>query len=251
MKYTIVRDDISLFSADALVLPSNSSLKEGSGTSKALFEKAGSKQLKKACSDIVRKYGKIYAGAAVPTLAYDLNANYIIHAVVPRRADGNNGEYELLRSAYLSSLKQADLLGCKSLAIPLLGTGHNGFTYNDSFKIANTVIEQYVPENKLTDIFLIVYGRSATAMLRRNNIPFEENIDDKYILEHDETYRHPAVKAARYIKDLSIEYMEEAIKICRENLESPEFRQKMVKKTLDHAFGKLADHVFGENTSED
>ena len=35
MKYTIVRDDISLFDADAIVLPANPGLKEGSGTSSA------------------------------------------------------------------------------------------------------------------------------------------------------------------------------------------------------------------------
>ncbi|MGI6110480.1 MAG: hypothetical protein ACOYB8_11655 [Eubacteriaceae bacterium] len=41
MKFEVVRDDITRMSADAIVLPANSKLKPGSGTSKAIFEKAG------------------------------------------------------------------------------------------------------------------------------------------------------------------------------------------------------------------
>ena len=49
MTIEIVRNDITNMKADAIVLPANKYLKEGSGTSKAIFEKAGRAQLEKAC----------------------------------------------------------------------------------------------------------------------------------------------------------------------------------------------------------
>ena len=103
MEYKIVRDDISKFSADAIVIPANPLLKEGSGTSNAIFSKAGKKELKKACSDVVNRLGQIYVGTAVPTLAFKMDADFIIHAVTPRWIDGQHNEYELLSSAYYAS----------------------------------------------------------------------------------------------------------------------------------------------------
>ena len=88
MKFDLVKTNIVNVSADAIVLPANEKLKEGSGTSTAIFEAAGRKQLTQAC----KKIGSCEVGSAVPTLAYNLNAKYIIHAVVPKWIDGNHDE---------------------------------------------------------------------------------------------------------------------------------------------------------------
>ena len=48
MDFEIVRNDITNMKADAIVLPANTYLKEGSGTSQAIFEKAGRAKLEKA-----------------------------------------------------------------------------------------------------------------------------------------------------------------------------------------------------------
>ena len=123
MPFKIVRNDITKMQVDAIVLPANPQLKEGGGTSKAVFAAAGRSKLKEACAE----YGHCDVGAAVPTPAFGLNAQYILHAVTPRWKDGNHEEYELLSSAYLSALKLADIMQCQSVAIPLLASGHNGF----------------------------------------------------------------------------------------------------------------------------
>ena len=73
------------------------------------------------------KIGYCSIGNAVPTLAYKLNAKFIIHTVVPKWIDGNNSEYDFLSSAYLSALTAAELMGCESIAFPRLGSGNNGF----------------------------------------------------------------------------------------------------------------------------
>ena len=49
MKFDLVKSNIINVTADAIVLPANSMLKEGSGASAAIFEAAGRKDLTKAC----------------------------------------------------------------------------------------------------------------------------------------------------------------------------------------------------------
>ena len=122
MKIDFVSTNIVSVAADAIVLPANSKLKEGSGASTAIFEAAGRKKLTQAC----KKIGSCEVGNSVPTLAYDLNARYIIHSVVPKWIDGNSGEYELLSAAYLSALNVADVMGCETIAFRLLALGNNG-----------------------------------------------------------------------------------------------------------------------------
>ena len=136
MKFDIVKTNIVNVHADAIVLPANTALKEGSGTSTAIFEAAGRKKLTQAC----KKIGSCEVGSAVPTLAFDLEAKYIIHAVVPKWIDGNHNEYDLLSSAYLSALKVADIMGCTSIAFPLLASGNNGYDLDLAFQIAKESI---------------------------------------------------------------------------------------------------------------
>lgn len=94
MQFEMIRNDITSMSVDAIVLPANSRLKEGSGTSKAIYERAGRKELEKACKAALKEYGKIYVGGSVPTLAFNLNADFIIHSVVPKWIDGQHTKNE-------------------------------------------------------------------------------------------------------------------------------------------------------------
>lgn len=52
MTFEIFKANIVNIHADAIVLPANEALKEGSGTSRAIFEAAGRKQLTKACKEL-------------------------------------------------------------------------------------------------------------------------------------------------------------------------------------------------------
>lgn len=84
MNFEIVRNDITNMKVDVIVLPANKYLKEGSGTSKAIFEKAGRAQLERACKEYLKKHGALWIGCAVPTPGFSLDADYIIHAVLPK-----------------------------------------------------------------------------------------------------------------------------------------------------------------------
>ena len=142
-------------SVDAVVLPANEKLKEGSGTPKAIFEKAGRKELTKACAEI--KTCKM--GEAVPTLGFKLNADYIIHVVVPKWVDGEHQEYDYLSAAYLSALNVADIMNCETIAFPLLASGNNGFDLGLAYDIAKSSIESFSGVNFLlfTVIILLLF----------------------------------------------------------------------------------------------
>lgn len=153
MEFNILRTNIVNECEDAIVLPANTHLREGSGVSKAIFEAAGRKELKEECA----KIGHCDLGMAVPTPACNLNAKYIIHAVVPRWVDGKHGEYALLTSAYLAALNVADVMQCESIAFPLLASGNNGFDKKLAFQIAKESFESFSGKY-LKKITLVVYG---------------------------------------------------------------------------------------------
>ena len=158
MKYNLIKDDITKLNVDAIVLPANMKLEEGSGASEAIFKAAGRRKLKAACEEI----GMCEQGSAVPTKGFKLPATFIIHAVVPRWIDGKNNEYEMLSAAYLSALNVADLLNCETLAFPLLASGNNGFSKEMAMEIAVNSIEAYVPKN-LKSVFIVLYDDSSCA----------------------------------------------------------------------------------------
>ena len=156
MKYEFIESNIVELNVDAIVLPANTHLKEGSGVSKAIFEAAGRKQLTKECD----KIAFCSQGSAVPTSGFDLPASFIIHSVVPKWIDGKHNEYELLCASYLSALKIADVIGVKTIAFPLLASGNNGFDKNLAMEIAIKTIESYKAEN-LQIALVVLYGRNA------------------------------------------------------------------------------------------
>lgn len=166
MDFKVVRNDIANMKVDALVLPANPHLREGSGASKAIYKKAGEKELAEACKKARRKYGKLQIGSAIPTLGFGTDASFIIHAVVPKWKDGKHGEYAMLSAAYLASLQLADVLGCESMAFPLLSSGNNGFDLRVAFEVAKESIEAFAVQDKLQEVWLVVYDANTMALMR-------------------------------------------------------------------------------------
>ncbi len=160
MDFEVVNSSIVNVSADAIVLPANEQLKEGSGTSRAIFEAAGRKALTTACG----KIGRCDVGTATVTPAFDLNARAIVHAVVPKWIDGQSNEYELLSAAYLSALNIADYIGCESIAFPLLASGNNGFDKELAFHIAQESVRQFSGMH-LRKVILVIFGEDIVALL--------------------------------------------------------------------------------------
>ena len=227
MEFKIIRNDIANMKVDAIVLPANSRLREGSGTSNAIFEKAGRKALEKEC----KRYGKVEVGNSVPTLAYELDAKFILHTVVPKWKNGKQQEYELLSAAYLSALSLADQIQCESMAFPLLASGNNGFDLQLAFEIARESIQSFVPRKKLRKVYLTVYGRSVVSLLENKGFDIEEVVDELYVLQKQNELKLPVERVVEDSIDIAQKFLEDGWDMIKSYLDDPKNRKHILEKS--------------------
>ena len=128
----IRKADLTELKVDAVVNAANTQLEEGGGVCGAIFARVGRNKLRRAC----KKIGYCKTGNAVITDGFDLNADYIIHAVGPVWKGGNNDEEYLLASAYRNALETAMINGCHSIGFPLISAGIYGYPKQQAWDIA-------------------------------------------------------------------------------------------------------------------
>ena len=160
-KISVIKGDIAYlpFHVDAIVNAANSALVPGGGVDGAINKKAG--------PDLGRamlKFGGTPTGTAVYTSAFDLNADYVIHAVGPRYQDGEHGEEELLSNAYQSVMKLAQKLEVNSLAIPFLSTGVYGYPLEDAVKVAVETVKKFDLEAR---IYFVAFDESTEEIAKK------------------------------------------------------------------------------------
>ena len=154
MEFTVVQGDIASESADALVNAAGTSLRMGSGVAGALREAAEGPIDEEATSK-----GPIDLGEAAVTDAYELDADYVVHAAaMPHHGDRQATEASI-REAARSVLVEADALGCESVVVPVLGTGVAGFEFETGAELVCEEIAAYDPE-ALSEVRVIAYSDS-------------------------------------------------------------------------------------------
>ena len=141
-KLMIVEGDITREETDAIVNAANSGLKGGGGVDGAIH-RAGGPAILEEC----RKIGYCPTGQAVITTGGNLKAKYVIHTVGPVYRGGGRNESELLKSAYLESLKLASKKGLKSLSFPAISTGAYGYPVSEAACIALKTTIDYLEEH--------------------------------------------------------------------------------------------------------
>jgi|AACY02.16.fsa_nt_gi Predicted phosphatase homologous to the C-terminal domain of histone macroH2A1 len=128
---TVALGDITCIPSQAIVNSANPSLLAGAGVSGAIHKAAGP-QLEQAC----REMGAVKAGQAVMTAAFDLPAEFVIHAVAPRYLDGRRGEGAILADTYTAICKLVAEHGITRVTIPSIGTGIYRFPLGLAAEIA-------------------------------------------------------------------------------------------------------------------
>lgn len=152
MEFTVIQGDIASQSADALVNAAGTSLRMGSGVAGALRRGANGPINEEAVSN-----GPVDLGDVAVTDAYELDADYVIHAAaMPHYGDGR-ATSESIRDATRNALEKADELGCESLVIPVLGTGAAGFDFETGAQVVCEEVWAYEPTT-LTDVRVIAYS---------------------------------------------------------------------------------------------
>jgi O-acetyl-ADP-ribose deacetylase len=163
----IIHGDITKLEVDAIVNAANSSLMGGGGVDGAIH-RAGGPAILAECRDIVTRQGRCAAGQAVITSGGNLSAKYVIHTVGPVWHGGNNNEVQLLKNAYLNSLKLAVENGVKTIAFPNISTGVYSFPKEKAAKIAIETVTKFLSENdQVIEVYFVCFDQENYELYKR------------------------------------------------------------------------------------
>ena len=177
MPFEIVRNDITNMEVDAVVNAANPRPIIGYGVDSGVHKKAGAQLL-----DARKKIGDIAFGDAAITPAFNLSAQYVIHAVSPIWQEGKRNEAQLLESCYEKSLALALENKCESIAFPLLSAGNHGFPKDLALQTAINVFSKFLMKHEM-QIYLVVFGKQSFALSEKLFQSVQSFIDETYIQE--------------------------------------------------------------------
>lgn len=170
MGYHIEFSDIVSFKGDAIV---NSLGVNGSvygRLCKNIIQADKSNTIKNIIDNkINNKIGDVFV-----TPSGDLICNNVIHIVTPfKKIDDSN--LSLLKKAYKDIIDLAIKLGYKTLALPFIGTGANGYTDNQAYEAIEYACEELIAKEEkqqesLLDITIIGYLKKERVQRRERNI---------------------------------------------------------------------------------
>lgn len=151
----LFQGDITSFVCDAMVNAANSSLRGGGGVDGAIH-RVGGPSILEECERISR----CETGQAVITTAGRLPAKHVIHTVGPIWKGGNNGESQLLQSAYRNSLHLAAAAKLLHVAFPSISTGIYGYPVTDAAFVAMESIRLFcdTKPKALRRVTMVLWG---------------------------------------------------------------------------------------------
>ena len=120
--------DVTKLEVDAIANAANTELKHGGGVAKAISQ-GGGPAVQQESDD----KAPIGLGEAVETTAGDMPARYVIHAATMEL--GGPTSREIIEQATESTLRRAEELGCRSLALVAFGTGVGGFPVDEAAEV--------------------------------------------------------------------------------------------------------------------
>ena len=194
MPFKIVRNDITKMNTEAVVNTANERAVVDTGCDSAIYAAAGYDELLAYRRENI---GDVPEGEVFITPGFNLNSEYIIHAVSPLYIDGESGEEEKLRNCYRKALSLADEKGIRSIAFPLISTGGFGYPKEEGMRIALDEIKAFL-ENHRMMIYLVVFDEKSASLGRRAYPGLEEYIDRNYVEQaSDAEYNSSYSKASR------------------------------------------------------
>lgn len=159
--------DITLEQVDAIVNAANSRLAGGGGVDGAIHRRGGRAIMVETDA---RYPDGCPTGSAVISVAGELAAKYVLHAVGPVWSGGHRGEAELLAGAYRRSLELAVEHGCHSIALPALSTGAYRYPMDQAARVAISTAIEFLRQHGKPDLIRFVlfdagaYGAFAAAL---------------------------------------------------------------------------------------
>lgn len=158
MKISVFAGDLCDVHADALCTSTNPRLSLAMGSGASIRGRGGDRILR-ACEEIVnaefRRSGQhgLPAGSVHATTAGNLPSKLIAHCIASDAA--HHSSADIIRSCVKNALALADRSGCTSIAMPLLGTGHARFNFDQAvLAMAETLRDA---ATAVQHVFIVVY----------------------------------------------------------------------------------------------
>jgi O-acetyl-ADP-ribose deacetylase (regulator of RNase III) len=147
--------DITTLDVDAIANAANTQLQHGGGVAGAI-RRAGGPAIQQESDD----KAPIGLGEAVETSGGDMPCKWVIHAAT--MVLGGPTSAEIIRDATASTLKKADDLGARSLALVAFGTGVGGFGLAEAARIEVEEVRRHLEGGSgLERVVFAVHGDAA------------------------------------------------------------------------------------------
>jgi O-acetyl-ADP-ribose deacetylase (regulator of RNase III) len=155
----LTKGDITKQSVDAIVNAANSSLMGGGGVDGAIHRAGGPKILEECKKIRSEMYPDgLPTGKAVATNAGRLPARWVIHTVGPVYSKSEDRS-EMLASCFRESLKIADELGARTVALPAISTGVYGYPMEAAAKVAVSTVRS--ADTRVERVTFVLFDDSA------------------------------------------------------------------------------------------
>ena len=153
----VLDTDITKLEVDAIANAANTDLAHGGGVAGAI-SRAGGPEVQRE-SDAKAPIG---LGEAVETTAGEMPARWVVHAATMEL--GGPTSEAIIRRATASTLRLADELGARSLALVAFGTGVGRFPLADAARVEVEEVRRHLDgDSRLERVVFAVHGEEARA----------------------------------------------------------------------------------------
>ncbi|MEP6897769.1 MAG: O-acetyl-ADP-ribose deacetylase [Rhodanobacter sp.] len=161
MPITVIHDDITRLSLDAIVNAANPSLLGGGGVDGAIHRAAGPLLLA-ACRALPELSSDVRCptGEARITAGYALPARHVIHTVGPVWRGGRQGEAALLERCYRSAFGLLREYRLRTIAFPAISCGVYGYPAARAAEVAVRILRDEIATDPVIDVYLCCYSES-------------------------------------------------------------------------------------------
>ncbi len=157
----VLDTDITRLEVDAIANAANTRLIHGGGVAGAI-SRAGGPEVQ-AESERVAPIG---LGEAVETTGGEMPCRWVIHAATMHL--GGPTSAEIIAAATASTLRKADELGARSLALVAFGTGVGGFPVEEAARIEVAEVRSHLESSRrLERVVFAVRGEAARRAFER------------------------------------------------------------------------------------